>query len=349
MEGDLPDGDTRKPHSGEWGYSLANLGEVLFPCLEAAAPRSVLEIGAGAGWLTRELLAWAAAAGATITTVDPDPQAEVLQLAKEHPELELLVETSHEVLQRISLPDAVIIDGDHNYYTLREELRLIASSAAGADLPLLMFHDVGWPHARRDTYYVPERIPEEHRQPLARDATIAPLHSGVADGGLPYEWVAEREGGPGNGVLTAVEDFVDGRQGLRLAIVPPFFGLGVLWHERAPWANAVAKVVDPWDHNPLLERLEANRVAHLAARHALNRELQKARDLLAEQAQQLDEQAHRLREQEMLLRTMLGSRAFAVAEQLSRVRKRGRPVFSREQVRRVLEDRDGAEQPGRPG
>jgi hypothetical protein len=340
LQGDRPDTDTRKPHSGEWGYSLANLGEIVFPCLEAAAPRSVLEIGAGAGWLTRELLTWAARAGARITAVDPDPQPEVLQIEEQHPELELLVETSHEVLRRVSLPDAVIIDGDHNYYTLSEELRLIESSAADSHWPLLMFHDVGWPHARRDTYYVPERIPEEHRQPLARDATIAPWDPGVSNGGLSYEWVAEREGGPGNGVLTALEDFVDGREGLRLAIVPPFFGLGVLWHEGSPWADAVAKVVDPWDRNALLERLEANRVAHLAARHALNRELQKAHDLLADQAQQLDDQAQRLREQETLLRTMLGSRAFTVAEQLSRLNQRGRPVFSREQVRRVLEDRD---------
>jgi SAM-dependent methyltransferase len=45
--------------------------------------------------------------------------------------------------------------------------------------------------------------------------------------------------------------------------------------------------------------------------------------------------------QRKLLRAMLGSRAFAVAEQLSRVHKRGRPVFSRQQVRQVLGDEDG--------
>jgi SAM-dependent methyltransferase len=46
--------------------------------------------------------------------------------------------------------------------------------------------------------------------------------------------------------------------------------------------------------------------------------------------------------QRNLLRAMLGSRAFAVAEQLSRLHRRGGPVFSREQVRRVLEDADGS-------
>jgi hypothetical protein len=38
---------------------------------------------------------------------------------------------------------------------------------------------------------------------------------------------------------------------------------------------------------------------------------------------------------------MLGSRAFAVAEQLSRLHQRGRPVFSRQQVRRALGEEDG--------
>ena len=53
----------------------------------------------------------------------------------------------------------MILDGDHNYYTLSEELRLIAERASGARLPLLIFHDIGWPLARRDAYYAPERIP----------------------------------------------------------------------------------------------------------------------------------------------------------------------------------------------
>ncbi len=47
-------------------------------------------------------------------------------LAKERPELDLVLETSHEALGHIELADAVVIDGDHNYYTVHEELRLIA-------------------------------------------------------------------------------------------------------------------------------------------------------------------------------------------------------------------------------
>ncbi len=316
-----------------WGYSLANLAEILLPCLDAIGAGSVVEIGAYRGELTRELLQWGGGAGARITAVDPKPPAELTELGAQHPELDLVVETSHDALRHIPIPDAVIIDGDHNYYTVTEELRLITERAPGADLPLVMFHDVGWPHARRDAYYAPERIPEEHRQPLAHDATLVPWDAGVVEGGLPFECAAEREGGPRNGVLTALEDFTARREGLRLAVVPAFFGFGVLWHREAPWAGAVAAIIEPWDRHPVLERLEANRVAHLAARYGLVRDVESLRRINAEQAEQLGEQ-------EKLLQAMLGSRAFALAERVSRLRQGGEPVFSREQVQRVLREHD---------
>jgi SAM-dependent methyltransferase len=79
----------------------------------------------------------------------------------------------------------------------------------------------------------------------------------------------------------------------------------------------------------------------------LRRELKDAREQRAERPGQLrdrsprpTEQGQRLDEQRKLLRAMLGSRAFAVAELLSRLNQRGQPVFSREQVRRALGDDD---------
>jgi hypothetical protein len=296
------------------GFTLGNFAEIIFPCLDAASVGSVVEVGSYKGDFTRDLLEWAEGSGARITAVEPEPPVEMLEVCAAHPELELVRETSHDALARIPLPDAVVLDGDHNYYTLSEELRLIDERAAG-ELPLMLFHDVCWPHARRDSYYAPERIPEEARQPLAHDAGLTPGEPGVTYPGLPFTWVAAREGGPRNGVLTAIEDFLDGREGLRFAKVPAFFGLGLLWPERAPWSDAVAEIVDPWDDNPLLARLEAQRVAHVV-------------------------DGIRATEMEPLLRQMLGSRAFTIAERLSKLNQRGEPVFSREDLKRVLGEED---------
>jgi hypothetical protein len=314
---------------GHWGASLITLAEVIVPVLDASGAKSVVEVGAYAGDLTGLLVEWAAGSGARVSAIDPAPRKPLVALAESHPELELVRATSHEALAEIPLPDAAIIDGDHNYFTVSEELRLIADRASGADLPLLIFHDVAWPHGRRDDYYDPALVPEESRQPIHEGAGVFPGEPGIRPGGLPYRYAAAREGGPRNGVLTAVEDFVADREGLRLAVVPAFFGLGIVWHERAPYADAVAELLDIWDANPLLERLEANRVLHLASSH-----------FQMIQAARANERAAR---QEAILRRLLDSSAFGVAERLSRLRARfgvatWASVVSKDEIRRALGD-----------
>jgi hypothetical protein len=312
---------------GRWAHSLVNLAEIMLPCLDAARARSVLEIGAYAGDLTAVLVEWAAESGARVSAIDPSPQDRLVRLADERPELELVRETSLDALPRIPPADAVIVDGDHNYYTVSEELRLI--DAADGELPLLLFHDVCWPHGRRDDYFAAEQIPAEHRQPIAEGGGLFPGEPGIRRGGLPYRGAAAREGGPRNGVLTAVEDFAAPRGDLRLAIVPVFFGLGVVWRLDAPYADAVADVLEPWDGNPLLARLEGNRVFHLASAHQ-----QLVQTALAQQ---------KLARQEAVLRRLLESRAFALAERLSRLRHRvgvarDHSVVSKDDVRGALSD-----------
>lgn len=314
---------------GRWAHSLVHLAEILVPCLDAAGARSVVEVGAYAGDLTRVLVDWASASGARVWAIDPFPQDDLVELDRTRGELELVRETSLDALRHIPLPDAVIVDGDHNYYTVSEELRLVGDRATGAGLPLLLFHDVSWPHGRRDDYFAPEEIPEQHRQPIAEGGGLFPGVPGVRPGGLPFRGSAAKEGGPKNGVLTAVEDFVAERGDLELAVVPVFFGLGVVWHREAPWADRVAEVVAPWNRNPLLERLEANRVLHLAVAHFQFVEASKA-------------QASKTR-QEAVLRRLLESSAFSLAERLSRLRTRvgiatGQSAVSKEEVRRALTD-----------
>jgi len=313
-----------------WGASMVHHSEALLGCLNAVGARSVAEIGAYAGDLTRVLVDWASRSGAGILAIDPAPQPALVAMAREHAELELVRQTSLEALPQIELPDVVIIDGDHNYYTVSEELRLIAARAGDAELPLLLFHDVSWPHGRRDDYFEPAQIPAEFRQPLiAAGAGIYPGEPDARRGGLPYPRSAAREGGGRNGVLTAVEDFVAQAGGLQLAVIPAFFGFGVVWHRDAPWGDAVAGVLEPLHRDPLLARLEDNRVAHIAAGHALRVALW--------------DQQERQSRQEQVLRRMLQSSAFAVAEGLSKLRVHagiatGQSVISRAEIRRALDD-----------
>jgi hypothetical protein len=309
---------------GRWGHSLANLSELVFGCLEAAAPRTLIEVGAYAGDITRLLVDWSTDRGTRIVSIDPDPQASLVELAAEHAQLELVRKTSLEALRELPPADAVIIDGDHNYYTVSEELKLIAQRTDGRALPLLICHDVGWPHARRDSYYAPEQIPAEHRQPTVEGAYVHPSDPGLHEGGLIYKWPAQHEGGAQNGVLTALEDFLEGRGELRFALVPAFFGLGVIWEREAPYADALEELLGPWDRNPLLERLEANRVLHLASW-----QLEGGRAAWRQQA---------INRKDAVLRKLLESGTFSLAVTASRLRQGGTPAFTKEEVRRALED-----------
>src|SRR3954451_5060908 len=109
-----------------WGTSMAQSAELILPCLDAARVRSIVEVGAFAGDLTRVLVEWAEAAGARVAAVDPSPQDDLVALARRRPELELIRETSLAGLPALpELPDAVVIDGDHNYFPVPEELRAI--------------------------------------------------------------------------------------------------------------------------------------------------------------------------------------------------------------------------------
>ena len=328
MRPPVSDIDPMATDPGRWGHSLVNLAEVWLPLLDAAAPRRVVEVGAYAGDVTAVLLDWARGTGARISSIDPDPQPALVRLAEAHSELELIRATSLEAIPRLDAPDAVIVDGDHNYYTVSRELALIAERAGEAALPLILCHDVAWPHARRDVYYDPDAIPPEGRRPMAEGGFLFPGVGGLNDGGLPYRHPALEEGGPRNGVLTAVEDFVAGRTGTGVAVVSAFFGLAVLWPRDAPYGPEIERRLAPWIGGTLLERLEANRVLHLAGRE---REATRAA-WLAEQSARRD----------VFLGKLLRSGTFSLAIWLSRLRQGGEPAFSKEEVRELLGEAGGA-------
>ena len=131
--------------------------------------------------------------------------------------------------------DAALIDGDHNWYTVYNELRLLAEGARrhGTPLPVLILHDVLWPYGRRDLYYAPEQIPEEFRQPYATKGMRPGSKKLLDRGGLnPTMCNALEEGGPRNGVMTAVDDFIaEHDRPLRVVVLPIYFGLAIVVEE----------------------------------------------------------------------------------------------------------------------
>ncbi len=246
-------------------YSLSNLKEAILPALEVAKAKVIVEIGSECGAFSRELFAHAERSGGKLITIDPAPDASALEFMaawRDSRHFQFLQMTSHEAIPKIPDADAYIIDGDHNYYTVRRELELIHETQG--DRPWLAFlHDVGWPWGRRDLYYSPKAIPSECAHPSSSEGGVSLDHPGLVPWGFGNPGVisvALRENGPKNGVRTAVEDFLAERSDFAFHLVPAIFGLGVLCPRDASWTSDLQAHLAPYVDNPVLARMEQNRI-----------------------------------------------------------------------------------------
>ena len=306
------------------GYSLSNVLELLLGCLEAVRARSVLEIGTYEGDLTVEVLAWAEASGAEVATVDPAPPPKLRERSRAHPELVVHEATSHKVLAGLeALPDAVIIDGDHNYFTLSEELRLTAELAGEDPLPLLMFHDVSWPHARRDTYYDADRIPEDKRPPVGKEVGLVPGDPGVIRRASPIPGRRCGRVGPETARLRRSRTSWNPARASASRSCRPSSASACCGRMRSREPSASRSCSGRSTDTRCSSASRAIAVEHLVAGYARGVRIAG-----------LEERVDRY---EQLLREMLESRAFTVAEHVSRAYQRGKPTFSRERLRRALE------------
>lgn len=182
-------------------------------------PQTILEIGVLRGDSTLQILEWCAESGAHLTSLDPvEWEGDLPEDVKRPMEgyeykrgqegfddwtitpkgLEEVfrrgLDANWTCVKRRSLDymnsdefggfELYLIDGDHNYYTVTRELELMHQHFKPGDIAL--FNDVAGDYAKRDMYYDPEFIPEEHRN------------------------------GPKQGVLTAINDFLDGLSEKRL-------------------------------------------------------------------------------------------------------------------------------------
>lgn len=250
-------------------HSMSEFQDIIFPCLAAAEARTIVEIGAEYGGMTTLLAGYAEAGGGRLTSIDPAPKPEFVDWADANPAVTHVADLSLKAIPSQRDVDAWIVDGDHNWYTVYHETHAIARRARADGKPLLIFyHDVCWPSGRRDMYYAPDTIPAEFRHPYSYDAGAFPGQSALVPhrgfrGMGHFAW-ARHEGGPRNGVLTGIEDFLrdeaEAGRDYGFAEVPAVFGLGVLFSADAPWSEAVASIVLPHHDNHLLRRLEENRL-----------------------------------------------------------------------------------------
>src|SRR5450432_3610884 len=151
--------------------------------------------------------------GVSLTIIDPGLDRDLAQRYSTDSRVTVHKTISLEALPLVTTPfDCILIDGDHNWYPVYNELRLIRERDLLRRGGMIFFHDVSKPYGRRDMYYQPDLIPPEFRhayeqKTAAAEKTAAPEQF---DTSLCY---AGHEGGEKNGVLTAIEDFLNEHAG----------------------------------------------------------------------------------------------------------------------------------------
>lgn len=246
------------------------------PVIEAVAARRIVEIGALRGETTVRMLE-RLGPRTELHVIDPLPEFDPAEHERRFPGRYIFHrDISHNVLPRLGAMDVALVDGDHNWFTVYHELQMLSRAARKArkPLPVLVMHDVGWPYGRRDLYYEPDRIPEEFRHPYDRRGMRPDRRKLLPRGGLnPRLANAIAEGGPRNGVMTALDDFErEYDRPLRRILLPIYFGLAIVAEhaqlERHPALGRVLDALESADGRArLLELAESLRIDALVTMH----------------------------------------------------------------------------------
>ena len=207
---------------------------IIEPVLLRLQPESLIEIGADEGKNTANLLDFCKQTDAVLHSVDPLPGFDVAAWQSQYGKLFIFHQTlSLNAIPEIDRFDVVLIDGDHNWYTVFNELILIEKQCKKLKqpFPIVILHDIGWPYGRRDLYYNPENIPDTFRKPFKRQGMWYGSAELLENGGLnPHLDNSIYENDLRNGVLTAVEDYMnETMEPLELINIPGLYGLGILF------------------------------------------------------------------------------------------------------------------------
>src|SRR5215213_2348339 len=233
---------------------------VLEPVFNAVQPKIIVEIGSDQGGNTLNLLEFCRQTGAMLHVIDSAPGYSVSKWQSEHDgHLVFHEDLSLNALPSIENFDVVLIDGDHNWYTVLNELEMIERlcDERGQQFPLVLLHDIGWPYGRRDLYYEPDSIPDEYRKPYEKKGMLPGVPDLVEEGGMNRHLNnALREHEPKEGVLTAVEDFLSAsRYELDLLELPGIHGLGILTPRPLKQQNPnLAQFLSKLDFSPFVVR-----------------------------------------------------------------------------------------------
>ncbi len=288
--------------------------DVIRPCFLAAGVRRIVEIGSDRGENTVKLVRYAAEHEGFVWSVDPAPSFDYAGTLKgQEAYYSFLKTTSVNALPRLRDYDAILIDGDHNWYTVYTELQLVLKNTER--FPLVFFHDVSWPYDRRDLYYDPDTIPPAWLNAY-KISGIDPETDELSDRGFNHK--LRNSVSYTNyrcGVLTAVEDFMAEREGrFFFTMIPIMSGLGILLDREQEYPEALLREVAGLTPSEPLARLMRFSDKWFARTHSRMELLTDALEESRKKAAAADEEAGEVRAANKSLRDALEERERQLTE-----------------------------------
>ena len=208
---------------------------IILPIFKKINPKYIIEIGSENGINTENILEYCILNQSKLTSIDPLPLFDQKKYKKKYGNhFEIINDLSLNCLGNLDNYDIILIDGDHNWYTVYNELKIIEKKFDNDNFPTILIHDVDWPYARRDLYYNPDTIPKKYLHPYAKMGIYPGQNKLMKNSGLNKDLNnALYEKTPQNGVLTAIEDFLK-ETDLKLCfnVVHAFHGLGIITTEK---------------------------------------------------------------------------------------------------------------------
>lgn len=263
---------------GTTGFSLFYI-DIVKPLLLELEAKYLLEVGANKGEHTRLLLQYCGSYDANLIVIEPIVTPSLQEVVSASSRVRLFAEKSNRALARIDASvDIVLLEGDLNYYSVRSDLVAIQelSRRQNIPFPIVFFKNSSWPYARRDMYYDPDSIPtvERHEYTLSG---MTHWSSQLEDGMINANFAnAMHEGGPRNGVLTAVEDFLkESELSLHLFSLTLNHGLGIIYTENSRAEKFITtNLLPPPALGLFLETLELSRLNDIIHRLQLEQHSQ---------------------------------------------------------------------------
>ena len=299
---------------------------VILPIIEKINANYIIEIGSDEGINTENILKFCMEHNAHMAAIDPFPNFDVEALKSQYGDrFEIYNELSLNILPLLENYDVILLDGDHNWYTVYNELKIIENTFKNKKFPIIFLHDISWPYARRDLYYNPENIPEDYRQPYKKLGMIPGQTKLKEEGGLnSFLYNSIYENNPHNGVLTAVEEFIDESDlEYSFSVVNAYYGLGILYPKNEEMDNIVKEVIESSD---LIKCLEEERINLLYTHNELNDQNISLQRRFNENKINLGQKREQLKQTKKLLET---------SDQLIREKD-----FQLKQTKRLLETSD---------